>query len=129
MQIPALTASNAEFLGNGALVRYRAMVADILNPEYFIGAFQDAQGGWHTTKYGDPSPDILNNSVDTRIWERKVYYCVPVPGQADWATARLAAGPAQGAAAAGARWRGADAGAAPPAAVQTFAAHAAARRL
>ena len=25
-QIPALTASNAEFLGNGTLVRYRAMV-------------------------------------------------------------------------------------------------------
>jgi hypothetical protein len=66
-----------------------SQVQDILNPEYYVGAFKDSKGSWHTTKYNDPTHDVLSDVQEQRIWERKVYYCVPVPGESSWCTSRF----------------------------------------
>ena len=60
------------------------MVQDMYNPEYYIGAYkQSGMDKWVTTKYTDDGPTLAD--AETSIWERRVLYCVPVPGESGWA--------------------------------------------
>ena len=50
-RVPEINAVGVEHVPTGALVRFRCMVQDMYNPEYYVGAYRDAGGRWRTTKY------------------------------------------------------------------------------
>jgi len=60
----------------------------MLNPEYFLGAYQLPDGTWRTTQYSDQPPADLNAAQDTKVWERRPLYCCRVPAETPWAEAR-----------------------------------------
>lgn len=62
----------------------------MLNPEYYLGAFRRPGGEWHTTKFSDSATSDLRADEDFEpsIWERRPFYCVPVPGESAWSTHR-----------------------------------------
>jgi len=64
-----------------------------------VGAYRDAAGGWVSTKYREGCP--VPEGAETVVWERRVFFCVPVPGEAPWAQPQAVqagpAGPAGGA--------------------------------
>lgn len=48
-----------------------------------MGAYRDAAGSWVSAKYREGCP--VPEGAETAIWERRVFFCVPVPGEAPWA--------------------------------------------
>ena len=59
-RVPEINAVGVEHVPTGALVRFRCMVQDMYNPEYYVGAYRDAGGRWRTTKYTeDLGPEDL----------------------------------------------------------------------
>ena len=80
-------ASENANLPDGTLVRYVGMVRDMLNPEYFTGAYKKGSGAdarWCTTKYLDFAEDDLSQASDTVMWERRPLFCVAVVGENKW---------------------------------------------
>ncbi|KAF5831261.1 mini-chromosome maintenance replisome factor-domain-containing protein, partial [Dunaliella salina] len=78
--------SQAHPLREGSLVRFRGMVADMEDPEYYFGCVKYRDGSWATSKYGGTGVIRRNEEpTDSRVWERCPYHCVPVPGEASWA--------------------------------------------
>jgi hypothetical protein len=82
--IPEINAVGVDNVRPGQLVRFRCMVQDMYNPEYYVGAYKDKSTGgrWRTTKFTEKigagaEPD---DSAERKIWERRVLYCVPIPG-------------------------------------------------
>ena len=79
-------------LQDGMLVRYRCMIQDIFDLEYYNGLVVYKPEGENknisikTTKYKD-SLVLDTESVleTTMLTERLPLYCVPIPGEADWA--------------------------------------------
>ena len=110
-RVPEINAVGVDAIPPGALVRFRCMVQDMYNPEYYVGAYREegANGpAWRTTKYTEdpgpgPSPgaEVAGQSggphdpSSVKIWERRVLYCVPVPGESEWV--RVADGAGAGA--------------------------------
>ncbi|KAL4033310.1 hypothetical protein IC575_006397 [Cucumis melo] len=82
-KVPILNASSAKWLQPNTLVRFRGMIQDMLGNEFYVGAYKDGST-WKTTKFMDSSQCPTGFSPDMRIWERRVLYCVPVPGQNSW---------------------------------------------
>ncbi|UPR02432.1 mini-chromosome maintenance complex-binding protein [Chloropicon primus] len=85
-EVPCLNDTSSEditHLPDGSLVRYIGMVRDMLNPEYFTGAYRK-DGAWQTTKYQDFAKDDLSEASETVMWERKPLFCVAVTGEAAW---------------------------------------------
>uniref|UniRef100_A0A7S3QV56 Mini-chromosome maintenance complex-binding protein n=1 Tax=Dunaliella tertiolecta TaxID=3047 RepID=A0A7S3QV56_DUNTE len=69
----------------GSLVRFRGMVADMEDPEYYYGCVKYKDGSWATSKYGGTGVIRSNEEpTDSRVWERRPFHCVPVPGEASW---------------------------------------------
>ena len=79
------------------------------DPEYYVGCFKSkrASSGWQTTKFAEHGGDETSRmeeeddeerlftfenpqqqSSNVRMWERKVFYCVPIPGEAKWVQER-----------------------------------------
>jgi hypothetical protein len=102
-QIPEINAVGVEAVKPNALVRFRCMVQDMYNPEYYVGAYRDKTTGgkWKTTKFTedlgpadddgmDPPPhhqqqqQQQQQQPERKIWERRVLYCVPLPGESAW---------------------------------------------
>jgi hypothetical protein len=63
-------------------------VQDMLNPEYYLGAFQLPDGSWRTTQFCDAPPPGLDAAAATRVWERRPLHCAAVPAESAWARAR-----------------------------------------
>eukprot|EP00911_Craspedida_sp_UC1_P002648 UC1_evm1s1948 len=84
----------------GSLVRYRCLVQDTFNPEYFLDFYQariapDAPDlSVFTGRFRDqliPAPEnMAMNAPGSVVSERLPLYCVPVPGEATWARASYA---------------------------------------
>ncbi|KAK4799680.1 hypothetical protein SAY86_025045 [Trapa natans] len=84
-QVPILNDKTVHYLQPNTLVRFRGMIQDMLGNELYSGAYKDG-AIWRTNKYSDAfqyPPEGI--SPDIRIWERQLFYCVPVPGQNAWA--------------------------------------------
>ena len=106
--VPGLRAALAEgppAAGAPRLVRFRGLVRDILDPEYYVGAAWDpAAGCWRTAKFTDGSPlpggaePAAPGSPEAPLWERRRVFCTALPAQSPWARAM---DEADGAAAAG----------------------------
>lgn len=90
-QVPVLTEDTAELVPNQCLVRFRGMVVDMLNPEYYVGEFRRPDGTWHTAKYADQLDEAVPQGGETRIAERRPVLLVPVPAESEWVAAPLAA--------------------------------------
>ncbi|KAI7991290.1 Mini-chromosome maintenance complex-binding protein [Camellia lanceoleosa] len=82
-QVPILNATNLQWIQPDTLVRFRGMIQDMLGNEFYVGAYKDG-ATWRTNKFTDVSQFPMHSSADTRIWERRLLYCVPVPGQNSW---------------------------------------------
>eukprot|EP00854_Cymbomonas_tetramitiformis_P014472 gene14472-17106_t len=60
-------------------------IQDMYNPEYYVGAYQaDSECGvhWRTSKFRDSVDDVQTSN--STIWQRKLYLCVPIPGETAW---------------------------------------------
>ncbi|KAK6145683.1 hypothetical protein DH2020_022503 [Rehmannia glutinosa] len=82
-QVPLLNPSTIKWVMPNTLVRFRGMIQDMLGNEYYVGAYKDGDK-WRTNKFADVSQCPVDASSDMRIWERRLLYCVPVPGQNSW---------------------------------------------
>ncbi|CAK8567778.1 unnamed protein product [Lathyrus sativus] len=85
-QVPLLTPATINYVKPNTLVRFRGMIQDMLGNEFYVGTFKDGSV-WRTNKFSDFSqyPIPLGSSVDKQIWERRLLYCVPIPGLSPWA--------------------------------------------
>ncbi|MED6211896.1 hypothetical protein PIB30_077982 [Stylosanthes scabra] len=83
-QVPVLTPSTMRWIKPNTLVRFRGMIQDMLGNEFYVGAYKDG-AMWRTNKFMDVSQFPIGPSADTQIWERRLLYCVPVPGLNSWA--------------------------------------------
>ncbi|GLT88512.1 hypothetical protein SLE2022_065350 [Rubroshorea leprosula] len=86
-QVPILDSSTIRLVQPHTLVRYRGMIQDMLGNELYVGAYKHGSS-WRTNKFADvsqyPMCSSPSPSSDTCIWERRLLYCVPVPGQNSW---------------------------------------------
>ncbi|KAK2982427.1 hypothetical protein RJ640_026270 [Escallonia rubra] len=82
-QVPVLSASTVHSIQPNSLVRFRGMIQDMLGNEFYVGAYKNGDV-WGTNKFTDVCQYSMDSSCDTRIWERRLLYCVPVPGQNYW---------------------------------------------
>ena len=55
----------------------------MFDPEYYVGAWRLPGQPWHTTKYSDGA--AVPADAETAVWERRIFFCVSVPGEAPWA--------------------------------------------
>ncbi|XP_071690035.1 mini-chromosome maintenance complex-binding protein [Rutidosis leptorrhynchoides] len=83
-QVPLLTPLTVSSIQPNSLVRFRGMVQDMLGNEFYAGVYKN-EGTWNTNKFTDISQFPMGSSSDTRLWERRLLYCVPVPGLNSWA--------------------------------------------
>ncbi|KAK9069591.1 hypothetical protein SSX86_011495 [Deinandra increscens subsp. villosa] len=60
------------------------MIQDMLGNEFNVGAYK-SKDTWNTNKFTDVSQFPMGPSPDMRVWERRLLYRVPVPGQNLWA--------------------------------------------
>ncbi|XP_026424247.1 mini-chromosome maintenance complex-binding protein-like isoform X2 [Papaver somniferum] len=82
-QVPILDSSTIGRIKPNSLVRFRGMVQDMLGNELYVGAFKDGST-WRTNKFTDVASFPMNSSSEMSMWERRLLYCVPVPGQSPW---------------------------------------------
>ncbi|KMT18905.1 hypothetical protein BVRB_2g030060 [Beta vulgaris subsp. vulgaris] len=83
-QVPILNATSVKYIQPNTLVRFRGMIQDMLGNEFYAGVYKDGST-WRTNKYSDVSQVQMDFSPDMRLWERRLLYCVPVPGLNSWA--------------------------------------------
>eukprot|EP00850_Spirogloea_muscicola_P020123 SM000207S06198 [mRNA] locus=s207:93308:96925:- [translate_table: standard] len=78
VQVPELNAVNLDLVPAGALVRFRGMDGT----------------RWRTTKYMDAAdvPPSMAAAPGTAMADRRLLYCVPVPGESAWAREAASAG-------------------------------------
>ncbi|KAK8651463.1 hypothetical protein V6N13_141064 [Hibiscus sabdariffa] len=84
-KVPILNPKTLRWVQHNSLVRYRGMIQDMLGNEFYVGAYRDDGSSWRTNKFTDFSQYPMQSPSDTCIWERRLLYCVPVPGQSSWA--------------------------------------------
>ncbi|XVF81935.1 hypothetical protein PTKIN_Ptkin16aG0002400 [Pterospermum kingtungense] len=82
-QVPILNPKTIRWIRPNTLVRYRGMIQDMLGNEFYVGAYKDGNL-WRTNKFMDVSQYPMGSSPDMCLWERRLLYCVPVPGQSPW---------------------------------------------
>ncbi|XP_061997947.1 mini-chromosome maintenance complex-binding protein [Rosa rugosa] len=82
-QVPILNSSTIRWIQPNTLVRFRGMVQDMLGNELYVGAYKDGSV-WRTNKFVDVAQYPIDSCSETRIWERRMLYCVPVPGLNSW---------------------------------------------
>ncbi|KAH6773875.1 E2F target protein 1 [Perilla frutescens var. frutescens] len=82
-QVPLLNSSTMKWVQPNTLVRFRGMIQDMLGNEFYVGTYKDGDK-WRTNKFADASQGPVEASSDMKIWERRLLYCTPVPGQNSW---------------------------------------------
>jgi len=94
-RIPCLNdVESADSVPPFSLVRYRCLVQDVFEPEFYAGLFQEVDAGgaarFVTTKYREciePAPGRQLRELDGHggLLQRGACYCVPMPGERSWA--------------------------------------------
>lgn len=90
LQVPEINSVPLDAIPVNSLVRFRGMVQDMFDVEYYIGAYKD-QGVWHTSKYMDVADVPSGSEAEAQMWDRRVLYCVPIPGENSWVKESCAA--------------------------------------
>ena len=101
--LTSLNTADNHSLVEGQLVRFRAMVQDMFDPEYFMaeyqvrlpgGGLEVRSGRWRDTVECGPGEELVGDCRE-ELRERQCFYCVSPPGEAAWVMdyqARLARG-------------------------------------
>uniref|UniRef100_G1NFW4 Mini-chromosome maintenance complex-binding protein n=1 Tax=Meleagris gallopavo TaxID=9103 RepID=G1NFW4_MELGA len=94
LQVPSLNDVPVHYLKPNSLVKFRCMVQDMFDPEFYMGVYETVDPNTnarvlHFGKYRDvaecgPQQEIDMNSSQTVTLERQTFYCVPVPGESAW---------------------------------------------
>lgn len=94
-KIPCLNdVESADSVPPFSLVRYRCLVQDVFEPEFYGGVFQEVDAGgatrFRTTKFREciePTPGRQLRELDDHagLLQRGACYCVPMPGERSWA--------------------------------------------
>jgi len=108
-RIPYLTPASIGKIPHNSLVRYRGLVQDVYNTEYFVGMYarKGPGGKLVNSKYRDvldDSEELSGTDLDgpgSQLMERHSLLCVPIPGESGWVR-DFTSGAAEGAAAAAA---------------------------
>ncbi|XP_038722373.1 mini-chromosome maintenance complex-binding protein [Tripterygium wilfordii] len=82
-QVPLLNPTSIRWVQPHSLVRFRGMIQDMLGNEFYAGAYKDGSV-WRTNKFADVSHFPNVSASNMQIWERRLLYCVPVPGLNSW---------------------------------------------
>ncbi|KAL3690422.1 hypothetical protein R1sor_016731 [Riccia sorocarpa] len=90
-QVPEINSTPLSAIPANTLVRFRGMVQDMFENEFYVGCYKSGEG-LRTTKYTDSvTPDFCRPGRDSvELWERRILYCVPVPGENQWVKEVLA---------------------------------------
>ncbi|KAK4292798.1 hypothetical protein Pmani_034464 [Petrolisthes manimaculis] len=92
-KLPWLNETPLHQLRPNQLVRYRGMVQDMFNNEFYPDVYQVQDSSGKTRLQAGRYRDITECGVGESIVldgkecvteERLVYYCVPIPGESDW---------------------------------------------
>lgn len=83
LRIPELNSVKLDSIQPNSLVRFRGMVQDMFETEFYIGAFKDGSS-WKTNKYADVASVQMAPNAQMEMWDRRLLYCVPVPGENTW---------------------------------------------
>ncbi|XP_029466389.1 mini-chromosome maintenance complex-binding protein isoform X2 [Rhinatrema bivittatum] len=92
--IPSLNDVPLHYLKPSSLVRFRCMVQDMFDPEFYMGVYETVDTSTkarvlHFGKYRDlaecgAQQEVDVTSAQTVMLERQAFYCVPVPGESSW---------------------------------------------
>lgn len=90
-KVPLLLFDDKQALGT--FVRFKGMIQDMLNPEYYCRNFkivnsENDQFTLHQSKYHTSTKDLQPGEevvVGDTLMERHILACVPIPGLNDWA--------------------------------------------
>lgn len=94
-QIPSVNDLPLRQLVSGSLVRYRCMVQDLFDPEFFLSTYEirdvedPAKQRVCCSLYRDVISCEAHESIDYESTknvtaDRQTIYCIPVPGENDW---------------------------------------------
>ena len=99
-RVPSLNDIPCHLLKSKSLVRFRCMIQDMFDPEFFLAVFEAMNKADNTSHlrcgmYQDMigSPDnfeVMLESAKNVTKERQTFYCVPIPGETDWAKKKFA---------------------------------------
>ncbi|KAL2610591.1 hypothetical protein R1flu_029164 [Riccia fluitans] len=84
-QVPEINSTPLSAISPNTLVRFRGMVQDMFENEFYVGCYKSGEN-LRTTKYTDSiTLDFCTPGRDSvELWERRILYCVPVPGENQW---------------------------------------------
>uniref|UniRef100_A0A4W4GCR1 Mini-chromosome maintenance complex-binding protein n=1 Tax=Electrophorus electricus TaxID=8005 RepID=A0A4W4GCR1_ELEEL len=89
--VPSLNDVPLHYLKPNSLVKFRCMVQDMFDPEFFMGAYETVDPSTNSKelrcgKYKDlvKSQQVDFNSRNIVTSERQTFYCVPIPGESQW---------------------------------------------
>ncbi|KAI7805248.1 mini-chromosome maintenance complex-binding protein [Triplophysa rosa] len=89
--VPSLNDVPLHYLKPNSLVKFRCMVQDMFDPEFFMGVYEINDPTSNTKlvkcgKYKDVTDcgQVDFNSRNTVTSERQTFYCVPIPGESQW---------------------------------------------
>ncbi|XP_078449396.1 mini-chromosome maintenance complex-binding protein [Lampetra fluviatilis] len=98
--VPSLNDVPLQQLKSGGVARFRCMVQDMFDPEFYLRVFEvlgpDAQTAvLRCGKYRDiaacgPQQQVNLESPRNVTADRQTFYCVPVPGEAAWVKEKFA---------------------------------------
>ncbi|KAK1791747.1 hypothetical protein P4O66_013727 [Electrophorus voltai] len=89
--VPSLNDVPLHYLKPNSLVKFRCMVQDMFDPEFFMGAYETVDPSTNSKelrcgKYKDVTDcgQVDFNSRNIVTSERQTFYCVPIPGESQW---------------------------------------------
>lgn len=92
-QAISLNATAADRISPGSLVRFRCMVQDAQDPEIYLDTYviEDSTGnrticsnGFRECVSVPENVKVDYNAPENVMKTRQTYYCIPIPGEADW---------------------------------------------
>ncbi|MBN3295848.1 MCMBP protein, partial [Amia calva] len=94
-KVPSLNDVPLHYLKPNSLVKFRCMVQDMFDPEFYMGVYETVDPTskarvLRSGKYRDvaecgPQQEVDLNSSRSVTLERQTFYCVPIPGESPWA--------------------------------------------
>lgn len=94
-RIPSLNDVSVEKLRPNSLVKFRCMVQDMFGPEYYLSKYEclSSTDGSKVVRSGiyrdmtecQPGFQVNYDSPNSVTSEKHTFYCVPIPGETEWA--------------------------------------------
>uniref|UniRef100_A0A8B9GYX5 Mini-chromosome maintenance complex-binding protein n=1 Tax=Astyanax mexicanus TaxID=7994 RepID=A0A8B9GYX5_ASTMX len=88
--VPSLNEVPLHYLKPNSLVKFRCMIQDMFDPEFFMGVYETVDPSTNSKvlrcgKYKDVTDCGIDfNSKNAVTSERQTFYCVPIPGESQW---------------------------------------------